>query len=67
MAWTRTDDDLCRVEVDNLLQSDLVIPVDGATSAFEDEELVDVPGERVVIVDQDDIGAGDRRTRVGRN
>lgn len=67
MARTRTDDDLCRVEVDNLLKSDLVVPIDGATSAFEDKELVDVPGERVVIVDQDDIGTGNRRTRIGRN
>lgn len=67
MAWTRTDDDLCRVEIDYLLQSDFVVPVDSAAGAFEHEELVDIPGEGVVIVDQDDIRIGDRRARVGRN
>lgn len=67
MAWTRTDDDLRRVEIDNLLQSDFVVPVDGAAGAFEHKELVDIPGEGVVIVDQDDIRVGDRRARVGRN
>lgn len=67
MPWAGTNNDLRRVQIDNLLQRDLVVPVDCAAGTLQHKELVDIPGKRVVVIDQDDIGARDSRTRVCRN
>ena len=48
----RADDDVGRVESLDLLQSDLVITVDDEIGASLGEELNDVVGEAVVVVDQ---------------
>lgn len=57
MAWAGTDDELCRVRGDELFESDLVVPVDGNGGTLESEELVNVPGEGIVVVNHDDIGS----------
>lgn len=58
VSRTWTDDKLSGILGDQLGERDFVIAIDGDGCAFEDEVLVDVPGERVVIVYQDDIGCG---------
>lgn len=56
MAWSRTDNQLCWLLRYELLQSDLVVTVDCDCCAFKDEVLVDIPGERVIIVNHDKVG-----------
>jgi uncharacterized protein YifN (PemK superfamily) len=50
MSWPRTDHQLCRLESNELFQCDFVISINCSCCAFKDKVLVDVPGERVIIV-----------------
>lgn len=70
MSGARADDELCRFLRNQFLESNFIISIDGDSGAFKDEVLVYVPGERVVVVDQDKVGScGDgcgRRRMAGR-
>jgi hypothetical protein len=55
MAWPGTNNELCWVFLDQFLHSDLVISEDVNGSSLENEILVNVPSERIVIVDEDDV------------
>lgn len=66
VAGARTDDQLGGVLRDEVVEGDLVVAHHGHGGAFEDEVLVDVPGEGVVVVDQDNVaGGGDGRRGLG--
>lgn len=58
VARARADHQLGRLLGDELVKSDLVIPVyrDGGT--FQHEVLVDIVREGVVVVDEDEVGGG---------
>lgn len=56
MTWTWADNQLRWLLQNELLQSYLVIAVHSDCGAFEDEVLVDVPGEGVIIVNHDKVG-----------
>ena len=71
MAWTRTDNQLCWLLRNELLECDLVVAVYCDCRAFEDEVLVDIPGEGVIIINHDQVGGifegrdcGDRKSVV---
>lgn len=55
MARTRADNKLCRVLLYQLFDADLIIPKDMNRSSFKDKVLIDIPSERVVVVDQNEI------------
>jgi len=55
MARARTDDQLRWILRNEFVQGYLVIPIDRNSRAFEHEILIDVPGERVIIIDHDKI------------
>ena len=63
VSWTWADYQLCRVFRDEIFEGNFVISVHGHFGAFEDEVLVDIPSERVVIVNEYDIGSGGYRRR----
>jgi hypothetical protein len=63
-AWA--DDQLCGVGRNQLLDGDFVVAEDGDVGAFEHEVLVDIPGEGVVVVDEDQVRGGRNRRRRGR-
>ena len=65
MTRTRTDDELGGVLCDQLIESDFIVAVDGDSCAFEDEVLVDIPGERIVVVNENQVGCS-RNWRSGR-
>lgn len=56
MARARTDHQLRGLLGNQLLQRNLVIAVDRDGSTFEGQVLIDVPGERIVVVNKNDIG-----------
>lgn len=58
MTWSRRDDQLGWVELNQFLQSDLIISENLNICSFEYEVLIDVPGEGVVVVDHDNILSG---------
>lgn len=65
MARPRTNDELRRLLCDELLYGNLIIAEDMDSSAPKHEVLVDVPGEGVVVVDEDEVrGCGYRGRRV---
>lgn len=51
VAWARTDDQLRWILRNEFVQGYLVIPIDSNSRSFEDEVLIDVPGEGVIIID----------------
>ena len=57
----RTDDQLCRLLVYELLERHLIIAVYCDGRPLEQEVLVDIPCERVVIVDEYEV-VGSRQT-----
>lgn len=63
MAWPGADDQLSRLLGDQLFECDFIIAVDGHGGAFKDEVLVHIPSERVIVVDQDNIGGSVDRWR----
>lgn len=52
-AWA--DHQLCGLLCDEVVEGDFVVAVYGDIGALEDEVLVHVPGEGVVVVDEDNI------------
>lgn len=52
------DHQLGRILSDQLLERNLVIAVHGDGCAFKDQVLVDIPGERVIVIDQNDVRSG---------
>lgn len=66
MARTRANDQLRRVLLDELIESNLIIPEYSYGSSLENEVLVNIPGKGVVVVYEDNIGCGrDWRGRIG--
>lgn len=63
MSRSRADDQLGWLLVNQLRERNLVISEDGDVCAFENQVLVDVPGERVVIVDENQVGCRRNRWR----
>lgn len=57
MAGARTDDQLRRILSSELLHSYLVIPVNRNCCALEHKVLVNVPGERVIVIDHNKVGS----------
>lgn len=49
------DNELGRVLLDQLIDSDLVVSEDVNSSSFENQVLIDVPREGIVIVDEDKV------------
>lgn len=69
MPRSRADDDLCRLLGNQFLYRNLVISIDSNSGAGENEVLVNVPGERIVVVNEDEVGScwdGRRRVRLVR-
>jgi len=64
VARPRTYNKLRWFLLDKLMKRDLIIAVDRNIGAFENEILVHIPRERIVIVDQDEVG-GSRERRSG--
>lgn len=62
MAWTWTNHQLSRFQFCQLFHGNSIIAVDSDSGTFEDQILVDVPRERIEVVNEDDIG----RIRKGR-
>jgi len=58
VSWAWADYQLCRVFSDEIFEGNLVISVYGHFRAFEDEVLVDIPSERVVVVNEYYVGSG---------
>lgn len=56
VAGAGTDDDLGWVLFDQLFQGNLVIAEDMDRGALQNQVLVDIPGEGIIVVDQDEIG-----------
>lgn len=65
MARPGADNQLSRLLCDQFLQGDFVIAVDGDGRTLQDEVLVDIPGERVIVIDQNDIGGSLNPLRLG--
>ncbi len=62
----RAYNELCGILLDEFLDADLVISEDMNGGALEHEILVNVPGERIVVVNQNKIRSRrDRRRRFG--
>lgn len=57
MTRARTNDELSRIQRNELFDGDLVVPVDSYGCPLQSEILVDIPGERVIIVDEDEVGS----------
>ena len=55
VARTGADDQLGRVLRNELVEGDLVIPEDMDGGPLKHQILVDVPGEGVIIVDEDQV------------
>jgi hypothetical protein len=65
MARSWADYQLGRLLGDQLLQGDLIIAEDMDSGTLKNKVLVNVPGEGVVVVDEDEVGSSwDRRRRV---
>ncbi len=58
MARAGTDYKLRRLLCYQLVKRDLVVAENVNSCAFEDQVLVDIPGERVIVVDENEIGTG---------
>lgn len=65
VSWARTDDKLSGIDLDQFLDGDLVVPEDVHGCPLEHQILVDVPGERVIVVNEHQIGrCGNRCSRL---
>lgn len=56
MAGSGTYDKLSGILGCDFFEGDLIIAIDGDIGALEHKVLVDIPGEGVVIVDEDEVG-----------
>jgi len=55
VSWTWADYELGRVLGNQLIQGNLVVAVYRHHGALEDEILVHIPGERIVVINENDI------------
>lgn len=62
-AWAY--DQLCGILGNEVVEGDFIVAEDGNVCALEDEVLVDIPGERVVVVDKHQVAGGLERRRGG--
>lgn len=58
VSRARAHDQLGGILSYELFEGDLIVSEDSDGGALEDEVLVDIPGEGVVVVDEDDVGGG---------
>lgn len=63
VSRTWADDKLSGLLCDELIKGNLIIAIDSYECTLKDKVLIDVPGERVVVVNEDDIGGGGYRRR----
>jgi hypothetical protein len=69
MSRARADYQLGRLLGDQVVECDFVIAVYGHGRALKDEVLVDIPGEGIVVVNENNVGSGRywwRRVRISR-
>lgn len=63
MAGAGANDQLGRFLRNELVERDLVVSEDGHLGALEHQVLVDVPGKRVIVVNEDKVGGGRNQGR----
>lgn len=52
MSRAGTYNQLCRIFFDQFVQTDFVVSKDGDCSTFQHQVLVDIPGEGIVVVNE---------------
>jgi hypothetical protein len=53
VSWARTNDQLGWIECRKSFYGDCIVAEDGNTGTFKDQVLINVPGERIEVVNQD--------------
>lgn len=66
MTWARANYQLSRLLRDQIFQGNLIVAENSDLSPFEDQILVNVIRERVVIVNEDDVGCAVQLRGSGR-